>query len=154
MVFPNETLGLGLQCGEAADDLPVVSSAPPGLQRPGVGDVVESVNNVPLLGAGGGDAYSRAVELISTQGRPITIGFVAAPTTVYDLVFSGERLGISLTDRGEGNPPAVETNASGRRDPRWGVLAAIRGRGPRCGVHSGARRGRDASGCPPPVQGA
>lgn len=49
MVFDKATLGLGLQCGEQVEDFPVVSSSPPGMDKPSVGDVLESVNNIPLL---------------------------------------------------------------------------------------------------------
>jgi len=125
VVFTEPTLGLGLQCGEEADDLPVVSSAPPGLSRPGVGDVMETVNGVSLMATG--DAYSKAIELITQGGRPCTIGFVAVPTVTYDLVFEAPRLGIGLLER-EGQMPMVETNNSGRAQPSTGDrLVAVQG---------------------------
>ena len=125
VVFEEPTLGLGLQCGDDADDLPVVSSAPPGLSRPGVGDVMETVNGVSLMETG--DAYSKAIELITQGGRPCTIGFVAVPTVTYDLVFEAPRLGIGLLER-EGQMPMVETNNSGRAQPATGDrLVAVQG---------------------------
>ena len=96
--FDKPTLGLGLQCGEALVDLPVVSSTPAGMDRPALGDVVESVNGIALLDERR-DPYAKAIELITTLGRPITIGFIETPTVTYDLVFEEETLGISILDR-------------------------------------------------------
>jgi hypothetical protein len=125
VTFTEPSLGLGLQCGEEEDDLPIVSSAPAGLPRPAVGDVMETVGGVKLIGSG--DAYSKSIELITGGGRPLTIGFVALPTTTYDLAFDAPRLGISLQDR-DTEVPVVEANNSGRTQPTRGDrLVAING---------------------------
>lgn len=132
VVFENSKLGLGLQAGDDPRDLPIVSSAPTAQALPRVGDLLESVNGITI--AGSPDCYEQAIELITSAGRPVTLGFLPAPPTpglggVYDVEFTTAKLGLGL--RADDDPrelPIVSSAPEGRALPKEGhLLVAING---------------------------
>lgn len=110
VTFDTQTLGIGLSAVDDLTELPTISHAPQGMKQPGIGDALESINGVSL--AGEEDTYERAVRLITSYGRPITLQFISAPKRVTTLRYGEGKLGIALADR-EGGVPTVEQNHSG-----------------------------------------
>jgi hypothetical protein len=118
VVFTHPSLGLDLLADEAnVLALPVVSSVPPGSRHPTAGHALVSINGLLLHGAH--DPYAKAIDLITSAGRPITIGFAAATpaagiirasrrgassatssfddvTGGYEVVFTAAKLGMGL----------------------------------------------------------
>ena len=73
VVFTGPRLGMGLLAADLPHELPVVSAAPADQPLPNVNHKIVAVNGYQL--AGSPDTYSKAVEIISTAGRPVTITF-------------------------------------------------------------------------------
>jgi len=106
VVFVNAKLGMGLQAGEQQGDLPVVTTSPPGMALPAVGDRIESVNGQKLVGSP--DPYSRAVELIASSG-PLTQGFISKSVASGAQPKAVSALGVRVWPRRVGPPFKLRT---------------------------------------------
>jgi len=73
VVFEGKQLGMDLLGAEDPRDFPSVSSPPAGKDLPKQGHLVVSVNGHHLQGSP--DTYAKAVEIITSAGRPVVIGF-------------------------------------------------------------------------------
>ncbi len=99
---------MGLCEAEDPKELPEVSVAPSDKPLPRVGHSVVSVNGYLL--AGSADTYLTAIELISTSGRPVTIGF-RARQEVSDNVSGAAVSGTILSEASmEGLSPLERAN--------------------------------------------
>ena len=90
---------MGLQESVNPAQCPVVSTAPAGRLLPKEGHSLEAVGGTPVTG--GADAYAKAVELVTSASRPVTLVFRDATTATkqkgqFDVTFSGARLGVAL----------------------------------------------------------
>jgi hypothetical protein len=170
VVFSDDKLGFGIDASHDPQELPTVSNTSETLILPNNGDWIETVAGIKLLGEP--DTYERAVQLIKTSRRPLTIGFItgaiaaavvaadaleaaaadaaaaaiaaeeeetsevassssiaqadylmASQGAEYEVVFSGDRLGISID--GGATPddfPVVTSIDEGRELPVVGHL--------------------------------
>jgi len=124
VVFEGEKLGLGMQAGEGPGDLPVITTTPPGKDRPAIGHILVAVDGKAVEG-GGDAAFHHAVELIKHSSRPVSITFLVGPervaheqeATTTGLFGSLMRIGASTA------PPSIATSGTGTSSAAVGTSA-------------------------------